>query len=142
MASLATFIVLSTSYLIYMTITSNISKTTTDSRVYAQQWVESTIPEGARIAIESYAPFIDPAKYDVSYFHLLTLHPPEWYRQQEYDLLIFSSGRYYRYFQTPERYPEEVSLYNSLWNSFSEVATFDQHWTIIRVFQVDPSLIE
>ncbi len=142
LASLVTFTTLSTGYLIYMTAQSNITKTTPDNREFARQWIESTIPDGSRIAIESYAPFIDPARYDVIYFHLLTENTPEWYRQQGYNLLVFSGGRFNRYFHMPERYAEQVTLYNALWNSFPELMTFDQNGMTIHVYQVNPSLNE
>lgn len=136
LALLAAFVILSTGYLIYKTSDANIRKTMPDAREYARQWIEANSPEGTRIAIESYAPFIDPAHYDVNYFSQLTLNSPDWYSQQGYELLVFSSGQFSRYYADPERYAEQVKLYNALWEQFPEVAHFDQNGMTIRVYQV------
>lgn len=136
LASLAAFIILSTAYLMYKTTEANIKNTTPDAREYARQWIETNIPDGTRIAIESYSPFIDPAHYSVAYFPQLTLNSPDWYSQQDYDLLVFSSGQFARFYANPERYSEQVSMYDALWERFPEIAHFDQNGITIRVYQV------
>ncbi len=136
LASLIAFVILSTAYLLYKTTDANIKKTMPDSREYARQWIETNIPDGNRIAVESYSPFIDPARYSVAYFPQLTLNSPDWYSEQDYHLLVFSSGQFARFYANQERYSEQVAMYDALWESFPEIAHFDQNGMTIRVFQV------
>ncbi len=136
LALLATFTILSTTYLLYRTTETNIKKTTPDAREYARQWIETNVPTGTRIAMESYSPFIDPERYDMKYFHQLTLNSPEWYRQQDYDLLVFSSGRFARYYANPNQYSDQVAMYDILWEAFPEIMHFEQNGITIRVYQV------
>ncbi len=136
LALLIAFTALSTIYLIYRTTEVNIKKTTPDAREYARQWIETNSPEGTQIAVESYSPFVDPARYSVAYFPQLMLNSPDWYRQQDYDLLVFSSLQFGRYYIDPDRYSEQVAMYDAIWESFPEVAHFDQNGVVIRIFQV------
>jgi 4-amino-4-deoxy-L-arabinose transferase-like glycosyltransferase len=136
LASLAAFTILSTTYLIYRTTKVNVNKTTPDAREYARQWIETNIPDGTRIAVESYSPFIDPARYSVAYIPQLALNSPDWYSQQDYDLLVFSSGQFARYYANPDRYSEQVAMYDALWERFPEIMHFDQNGITIRVYQV------
>ena len=136
LASLTVFAVLSTTYLVYKTTEANIKMTTPDAREYARQWIETNIPDGTRIAVESYSPFIDPEKYSVAYFPQLSLNSPDWYSQQDYDLLVFSSNQFARYYTNPDRYSEQVSKYDALWGRFPEIVYFDQNGITIRVYQV------
>lgn len=136
LALLTAFAVLSTVYLVYRTTEANVKKTTPDAREYARQWIETNIPAGTRIAMESYSPFIDPAHYSVAYFPQLTLNLPHWYRQQDYDLLVFSSHQFGRYYINPDQYSEQVAMYDALWECFPEIAHFDQNGITIQVHQV------
>ena len=136
LALLTLFVLFSTTYIIYKTTETNIRKTTPDGREYARQWIETNIPTGSRIGIESYTPFIDPAQYHVNYMPQLADNPPEWYREQEYDLLIFSSGQYARFYIDPERYSEQVAKHETIWESFPELMQFDQNGVTIKVYQV------
>jgi 4-amino-4-deoxy-L-arabinose transferase-like glycosyltransferase len=136
LALLTAFVMLSTTYLIYKTTEANVKKTTPDAREYARQWIETNIPDGTRIAFESYSPFIDPARYNVAYVPQLALNSPDWYSQQGYDLLVFSSGQFARFYANPDRYSEQVAMYDALWEQFPEIAHFDQNGITIRVYQV------
>lgn len=136
LASLTAFVILSTTYLIYKTTEANIKMTTPDAREYARQWIETNIPDGTKIAIESYSPFIDPEHYDMTYFPQLTLNSPDWYSQQDYDLLVFSSGQFARFYKNPDRYSEQVAKYDALWERFPEIMHFDQNGITVKVYQV------
>lgn len=136
LALLAGFVFLSSGYLLYRTTQSNIRKTTVDGREYARQWIEANVPDGTRIAVESYTPFLDQTRYDVTYISQLMLNSPDWYRQEGYDLLIFSSGQFARYYADPLRYSDQVTKYDALWEQFPEVKYFDKNGITIRVYQV------
>jgi hypothetical protein len=79
---------------------------------------------------------VDPARYTVQGFGALIDKEPGWYEAQSFDYLIFSSGRYDRYFHEPDRYPDEVARYNSLFNAFSLVKTFPDERYEIRIYSV------
>ncbi|MCB8959120.1 MAG: glycosyltransferase family 39 protein [Ardenticatenales bacterium] len=137
LALLTTFVFLSTTYLVYRTAESNIRKTTIDARELARQWIETNVPAGTSVAMESYSPFLSPSKYSLDYFPTLINNSPDWYRQERYDLLVFSSDQYARFYADPDRYAEQVSMYDALWESFPEVKQFELAGTTIRIYQVN-----
>ncbi len=130
------FVVVSIGFLSVQTVTQNVSLVTPDGREYARQWIASTVPPGTRIAAESYAPFIDPQDYQVDYFNGLRWNPPDWYTAHGYDLLVFSSGAYQRFYQMPELYPTEIEQYDTLFSRFPLIAEFDQNGMTIRILRV------
>ena len=135
-AALVTSIAISIGYLGLQTVELNVSLTAPDGREYARRWIEANVSPGMRIAAESYAPFIDPQQYAVSYFNGLRLNSPEWYVAQGYDLLVFSSGSYQRFYQYPDLYPAEIAQYDALFARFPVVAEFDQNGITIRILKV------
>jgi len=50
------------------TVKNTIRLTTVDSRETARIWLDRNLPDGARIAIESYAPYVDPQRFSVQGF--------------------------------------------------------------------------
>lgn len=123
-------------YPAWQAVEQNIRSVTPDAREYSRRWIEASVPTGTRIAAEAYSPFIDPERYEVTYFSALILNSPEWYVEQGYDLLVLSSGAFARYYNMPERYPAEVAKYDALPARFSEIARFDQNGVIVRVLSV------
>jgi 4-amino-4-deoxy-L-arabinose transferase-like glycosyltransferase len=109
---------------------------TPDGREYARRWIEANVPANAHVAMESYAPFIDPGLRPVTYFNRLIEHPPDWYAAQGYDWLVLCSVTYERFYHMPDRYAAEVAQYDALRARFAEVAVFDQNGVTVRILRV------
>ncbi|MEO5952747.1 MAG: hypothetical protein ABIQ44_09805, partial [Chloroflexia bacterium] len=120
-----------------MVINSNIREDGVRSREVASAWVSENIAAGKKVALEPYSPYVDPGKYQVQAFGALIDEPPDWYKEQGFDYLVFSAGRYDRYFQEAERYPNEVGRYNALFALFKLVKDFPDEKYEIRVYEVD-----
>jgi 4-amino-4-deoxy-L-arabinose transferase-like glycosyltransferase len=111
-----------------------------DGREFARLWIDSNLPVGSRIALESYSPYADRNKFVIQGLYGLQEHTPEWYVDNGFEYLVFSQGMYDRYFLEPERYPAEVSRYKALFSRFQPVASFDQNGFEIRVYRTGVSL--
>ena len=121
-----------------MVINSNLRQEGVRSREEASAWVSANINVGARVALEPYSPYAGPGRYAVQAFGALIDRDADWYKAQGFDYLIFSSGRYERYFHEADRYPDEVSRYNSLFDAFSLVKEFPDERYEIRIYSVVP----
>ncbi|MFH1141747.1 MAG: phospholipid carrier-dependent glycosyltransferase [Chloroflexota bacterium] len=117
------------------TVKNNLQLTTVDSRETARIWIEDHVPSGARIAIESYAPYVDPQRFSVQAFGKMIDHTPEWYRANGFDMLVFSQGMFARFFEEPERYSNEVSQYEDLFQAFDLVRAFSDGGYEVRVYR-------
>lgn len=116
------------------TVKSNIRLTTVDSRETARVWIADNLPNGARIAIESYAPYVDPQRFSVQGFVRMIDHTPDWYAANGFEYLVFSQGMFGRFYQEPDRYSNEVSQYEELFGAFDVVKTFTDGGYEIRVY--------
>jgi 4-amino-4-deoxy-L-arabinose transferase-like glycosyltransferase len=108
-----------------------------DSRKTARIWIGENLPPGARIAIESYSPFVDPGRYSVGAFGRITDHEPEWYRAQGFQYVIVSEGMYGRFFREPDRYPKQVADYNVLFASLTPLKIFPDGGYEIRIYKTN-----
>lgn len=118
------------------TFTDTIRLTTPDSRETARIWINKNLPTGAKIAIESYSPFVDPTRFSVYGFGRMIDHGPEWYAEQGFDYLVFSQGMYKRFYLEPERYRVEVSQYDNLFRRFPLLMLFTDDGYEVRVYKV------
>jgi 4-amino-4-deoxy-L-arabinose transferase-like glycosyltransferase len=109
--------------------------TTVDSRETARIWIDANLPPGAKIAIESYSPFVNPARFFVRGFGQMIEHDPEWYIEQEFDYLVFSQGMYGRYLAF-EMYRRERGEYHRLFARFKPVRIFTDGGYEVRVYKV------
>jgi len=106
-----------------------------DARGLAQAWVDANLPPDAKVAAESYAPFLPPDRYDVVYLSRLIDHTAEWYIENGFEYLIFSQWMYGRFYEEPERYAQEVAAYNTLFARFQQVARFEAVSIAVQVFR-------
>ncbi len=95
-----------------------------DVRTVSAEWIASQIPTQSRIAGESYAPSLNPEVYDVEYFDRAINHKPEWYKKQGVDYLVLSSGMYGRFYAQTEKYSQQVTQYEEIFQTFEEVERF------------------
>ncbi|HKP54905.1 MAG TPA: glycosyltransferase family 39 protein [Chloroflexia bacterium] len=108
-----------------------------ESRELARMWIEENVPDGSTVAIESYSPYVDPKRYAVQGYTLLTVHTAEWYVTNGVDYLVFSEGEYGRFYAEPERYPDAVARYNALFNAFESVKTVSVEGYDVRIYMVN-----
>lgn len=120
-----------------MVANSNIREDGVRSREAASAWVSENITAGKKVALEPYSPYVDPSKYQVQAFGALIDEPPDWYKEQGFDYLVFSAGRYDRYFLEADRYPDEVERYKALFALYKLVKDFPDEKYEIRVYEVD-----
>ena len=114
----------------------DIRLSTVDSRETARIWIDHNLPQGARIAVESYSPYVDPQRFIVQGFGKLIDHAPEWYISNGFEYIVFSQGMFSRYFNSPVQYASEISDYEKLFQAFNVVKTFQDGGYEIRVYQI------
>jgi len=119
------------------TVKDNLQITTVNSRETARIWADRNLPAGARIAIESYAPFVDPTRFSVQGFGRMIDHSPDWYVDEGFEYLIFSQGMYGRFYRHPDRYSDETSQYDSYFNKFKLLKVFTDGGYEVRVYQMN-----
>jgi len=98
-----------------------------DTRTLAKQWIEATIPEGTKIAVDwpVHGPPLSTPERPVPYSNKvydvatgrgtgLSDHPVAWYREQGYDYLIASSFIYNIPLVYEDRDAERRAFYTSL----------------------------
>ncbi len=61
---------------------------------------------------------------------------PEWFIDQDFDYLVFSQGIFARFFADPEKYGEQVTAYDNLFNRFQLVKLFEDGNYEVRVYKV------
>jgi len=118
------------------TVKSNIQLTTVDSRETARIWIARNLPNGARIVIESYAPYVDPQRFSVQGFGRMIDRTSDWYTANGFEYLIFSQGMFGRFYREPDRYYNEVSQYEDLFRAFDMVKTFTDGGYEVRIYSV------
>lgn len=111
--------------------------TEVSSRETSRVWINENVPAGTRIAYESYAPFIDPEIYSLLRVDKMIDYDAEWYLENGVEYLIFGNGMYGRFFQEPDRYGDEVELYNALFDRFELVKQFNDSIYEVRIFLVE-----
>jgi hypothetical protein len=94
------------------------------------------VPPDTKLAIEAYAPFVDPVRFSVHGFRQMIEHEPEWYVAQGFDYLVFSQGMYGRFYQDPERYNHEVTLYDRLFETFELQVAFTTDVTEVKIYKI------
>jgi hypothetical protein len=135
LAVLACFIIIRPGF---RTMGDNLELMVITSRETARVWIEDSLPPGAKVAVESYAPFVNPDSFSVQGFGRMIDYPPEWYLANKFDYLIFSQGMFGRFYQNPKQYPAEVSQYDKFFSQFKLLKLFTDGDYEIRVYQVDP----
>jgi len=120
------------------TIEQSIAITTIDSRTTAREWIDSTLPDNALIAIESYSPFVDPTRFRIVQSERAIDHTASWYEENSVDYVVLSEGMFGRYFGDPRTYAPEVSRYLQLMQAMTLVKRFNDGGYEVAVFQTSP----
>jgi hypothetical protein len=102
----------------------------------AREWIDANLPAGAHIALESYAPWVDPRKFVVQGLYKLNDHPPEWYRDNGYQYLVFSELMFRRFYKDPAHLHDEIEGYEALFQAFEPLKAFTDGGYEVRIYRV------
>ena len=119
-------------------VRADVARAAVSSQTLAADWIEANVPAGARIMVESYAPYLDPGRYEITGIMTLSRRTPAWLAEEAYEYAVFSSGIYQRYLEAPDFYAAEAAQYEALFAELELLQEFDEAGTIIRVYQVPP----
>jgi 4-amino-4-deoxy-L-arabinose transferase-like glycosyltransferase len=113
-----------------------------DGRAVARAWIAAHVPAGSRIALESYAPYVEPGRFVTLPVPQIIDHDPQWYVENGAQYLVMSEGMYGRYFADPARYARQVEQYERFFATFPLVKIFDEGHYEIRIYEVpkEPAL--
>ena len=106
-----------------------------DSRRTARVWIDEHLPQGSRIAIEPYAPFIDPRRFSIQAFENIIAHDAAWYASNGFQYVIASEGMYGRFYLEPDRYAAQVASYNKMFNELAPLRVFNDGRYEIRILR-------
>jgi 4-amino-4-deoxy-L-arabinose transferase-like glycosyltransferase len=107
-----------------------------DSRETSRQWIEENLPAGSHVAIESYSPWVDPAKYTLEPLRRIIDQPAEWYVSNKVQYVVFSRAMYGRFYRNRDRYEKDVQQYEALFNRFELLREFRDGGLEVRVYAV------
>lgn len=108
---------------------------TPDSRATARDWIARNLPADSVVAIESYAPFVDPSRFRLIKPERAIDHEPDWYFEHHVDYVVLSQGMFGRYFDKPEQFRAEVGAYFRLMRSMELVKRFDDGNFIVYIYR-------
>jgi len=94
-----------------------------DSRTRSKQWIEYNIPQGTRIALESYGPPISRQGYSVSYFHTLSQTRADDLASLGVEYAVVSDTMAGRFTRFPRDFPKEAAAYEELARTSTLVKT-------------------
>jgi 4-amino-4-deoxy-L-arabinose transferase-like glycosyltransferase len=122
------------------TAQSNVQLLQRDARDQAREWIDANLPSGSRIALEAYAPYVDPARFTVEGVDFTVL-PPEWFEQNGFEYLVFSNGSFGRFYENPTQYRDIVNRYDALFSRFQPVARFDENGYEVRIYKTNTEML-
>ena len=86
-----------------------------DTRTYAKEWVEKSLPQGSKIGQEGCIGLhLDRNLFQVTEKFTLSDKDLRYYVEIGFDFLLVSDDRYGRYFSDSKRYPYNVGFYRTL----------------------------
>jgi hypothetical protein len=117
------------------TVKADLDLTTVDSRETARVWIDENLPAGARIFVESYAPYVDPIRFWVEGSFRAIEHPPAWYLDRQFEYLVFSQRMFMRFYRDPEMYAAQIAQYDRLFKRFQALKTFTDGGYEVRIYR-------
>jgi 4-amino-4-deoxy-L-arabinose transferase-like glycosyltransferase len=106
-----------------------------DSRTTAREWINSNLPEHSRVAVESYSPYVDPARFSIFQSERAIDHAADWYADNGIEYVVLSQGLFGRYFTDPQRHAAEILRYQTLMRSLTLVRAFDDGGYSVLVYR-------
>jgi len=108
-----------------------------DGREVSRKWISKSLPVGSKVAVESYAPYVDYADFNILALQKLCDYAPQWYKENHVDYLVFSEGMFGRFYKDPVRHSKYISGYKDLFDVFTLIKRFDEGDYTILVYKVD-----
>jgi dolichyl-phosphate-mannose--protein O-mannosyl transferase len=121
-----------------LTVQASLRLDTVNSRETARIWIAENLPPGAKVAVEAYTPFLDPAQFSVQGFFRMIENTPEWYVGQGFEYLVFGEDQFGRFYAEPEKYGAEIALYEEFFTRFELVRLFTDGDYEVRIYRVLP----
>lgn len=118
------------------TLKMNVQFSQVNSREAARVWINANLPQGAKIALEAYAPFVDSQRFSVQAVLRMVDHDPQWYVDNDFDYLVFSEMMFGRFYEEQDRYPDRVQQYDDLFQQFTLVRVFEAQGYEVRVYRI------
>ena len=118
------------------TVQDTVRLTSPSSLDTAREWIDAELPAGSHIALESYAPWVDPGKFVVQGLYKLNDHTPEWYRDNGYQYLVFSETMFRRFYKDPANLHDAIEGYEALFQAFEPVKAFTDGGYEVRIYRV------
>jgi hypothetical protein len=119
-----------------ITAASAVQAISPDSRLTGVEWIKENIPAGAKVGIETGAPYLDPKVYSVQPELSIIAHTPDWYVQQHYDYLVFADGMFERFFRAPDLYSQEIAQYDAFFNRFQLIKELNDGGYDVKIYAV------
>ena len=104
-----------------------------DLREEARTWLAANVPEGSRLAVEAYAPYLDTRRWVLFGADSLADHPADWYAQNGFEYVVFTSEMFGRFMGDPSANAEMVAKYANLFARYPEVKRWSQGGAEIRL---------
>ena len=98
--------------------------------------MSDNLPPDARLAIESYTPFVDPNNFMVQSFVRIIDQPPDWYIDNGFEYLVFGEAMFGRFYAMPDRYNNEIEMYNLFFDRFELIRTFSDGGYEVRIYSI------
>jgi 4-amino-4-deoxy-L-arabinose transferase-like glycosyltransferase len=136
MAALGSVAVATVLLLAVKTVQSNLRLASVDSRETARVWIADNLPTGAKVAIESYSPFVDPERFAVQGVGRMIDHTPEWYIANGFEYLVFSESMFGRFYREPDRYTAEADQYSGFFERFPLLRVFTEGGYEVRIHRI------
>jgi hypothetical protein len=95
-----------------------------DTRILTKEWMESNIPQGSKIGQDAYTGELSEAIFSITRQFSLSVYPLKYYIENDYQYLLVSDTQYNRYLAEPEKYPENVGFYKTLFSECALVQEF------------------
>ncbi|MGD9345106.1 MAG: phospholipid carrier-dependent glycosyltransferase [Candidatus Aminicenantes bacterium] len=118
-----------------------------DTRTLAKEWVNSHLPEGSTLALESYGPPLSRDDFSLLRRHTLGNIHLDWLAQRKVEYVIVSDIMYARFTRFPQEFPKQARFYRSLEEQTLLIKTFrpkwdeyliDLHNPTIKIYRLSP----
>jgi hypothetical protein len=125
----------------WSTVQANAGLFKIDGRDTARVWMENNLPDGSRVAVEPYSPYLSRDHLAVEGVQSIIDHSPDWYVNNGVEYLVFSSGSYGRLYESQAAYADLVAKYEEFFARFPEVKRFQDGGIEIRVFKTNTTVL-
>jgi hypothetical protein len=99
-----------------------------DTRTLSKEWINSKLPRGSTLALESYGPPLSPDDFSLLRRHTLGNIHLDWLAQRHVEYVIISDIMYARFTRFPEEFPKQSRFYRSLEEQTLLIKTFHPKW--------------